>query len=161
MGVFGAFVFGGDLYGSDADLQGAVVVTSKLVKVLFDIPVVVDAAYLSPSSYTVTVIEGTGPVAVRGVVVPTALTASSTLLEIDAMTAGTLYEVSSTDLSSTVGSDVVGTARFVGRRTKAETLLKTLPRHFDPRPAALITGLGMAMGMSDDLIGGSRSDSLL
>ncbi len=166
MGVFGGFIYGGesvggDVYGSDVDILLTDLIRSNILRILLEQPVVVNAAYSDPANYTITVIAGSGQeIAVRSVLSVQADTAEEVLLVIDKVDQGTTYSVTvGAAVVSVTGQNVVGTSQFVGRRTKTENMVRGLPAHFNKQPDALICSLLSAIGLSDELIGGSLDEA--
>lgn len=51
--------------------------------------------------------------------------------------------------------------KFVGRRTKIDSLVSSRPGMYDVTPGAMMRKLLNAVGRSDDLIGGSRKDRIV
>lgn len=51
-------------------------------------------------------------------------------------------------------------AKFVGRKTKIDYIVRSRPQMYDMRPASLMRTLLNAIGREDDIIGGSRKDRI-
>ncbi len=165
MGVFGGFVYGGesvggDVYGPDVDILAAELIAADAVRVRLEAPIVVDDEYNDRDNYTITIVEGgSGTVTVRSVLPTNEDITTEVILIMDRLVGGLTYEVSlGTNLKSADGQSVVGTARFVGRKTKTENMLKGLPRHFNTSSTSTIRQILTAIGVSDDLIGGSLDE---
>lgn len=165
MGVFGGFIYGGesvggDVYGPDVDILAADLIAADAVRVNLDLPVVVDDAYNDPTNYSITIIEGTGQdVSVRSVLPITTDTATEIILVIDKVSKGTTYEVSvGASIRSTEGQTVAGSAQFMGRRTKAENMVRGLPAHFNRFPESCLRNVLTAIALADEEIGGSLDE---
>lgn len=165
MGVFGGFIYGGeavggDVYGPDVDVVAAELIASDALRVNVELPIVVDEAYNDPTNYSIAVISGGGQdVAVRRVLPINDDTTTEIILIIDRVSKGTTYEVSvGAALRSALGQSVVGSAQFVGRRTKTENMFKGLPSHFNTYPESTIRHVLTAIGLSDETIGGSLDE---
>jgi len=159
MGVFGGFVYGGgaggDVYGPDIDIVSAEMISADMVRVTVEAAVVVDDAYNEPTNYTVTPAGG-GTLNVRQVLPVNTKITTEIILVIDRAIKGQTYTVSvSSNVRGTQGQTVEGSAEFVSRRTKIETLLRGMPAHYDTMPGSNIRSVLTAIGLSDDLIGGS------
>lgn len=136
------------------------VYSKRLVRILFDDEVIVNDTYNDPTNYSIGVVEGTGPVEVVGVL-PTNLSASlEVILITQPMTSGTTYQVSVTSLSTRNGIDFSVLGNYISRDTKTDSALRSIPKHFDRRPTSLLSSLITAIGINDDIIGGSRSDDI-
>lgn len=128
----------------------------------FSDEVVVDDVYLDPATYGIEIIDGAGEaVEVREVQAPQdGLTTYDVILVLDKPTHGTHYRVSTvTDLNGRDGDPVGGSSDFIARRTKTENMLRALPQHFNTRPDSIIRAFVTAIGIQDDIIGGSRNDT--
>jgi len=162
VGVFGSFVYGGegvggDVYGPDVDVLSIDLISADVLRIRLDLPVIVDAAYNDPTNYTISVLSGPGQALhIREVLPIQTDTASDIMLVIDRIDKGTTYVVTvGAAITSTKGQNVVGSSQFVGRSTKTENMIKGLPAHFNKTPKSTIRNIMAAIGISDDLIGGS------
>lgn len=167
MGVFGGFIYGGesvggDVYGPDVDVVAAELIALDAVRINVEAPIVVDAAYNDPANYNISVVSGPGQgVSVRRVLPTNDDTTSEIILIMDKVSRGTTYEVSiGAALRSSLGQSVVGTAQFVGRRTKTENMIRSLPAHFNTHPESIVRSIVTAIGLADETIGGSQDDPL-
>lgn len=165
MGVFGGFIYGGesvggDVYGPDVDILTTDLITADVVRIRLESPVVVDDAYRDPTNYTLTVVSGPGQeLAVRSVLPIQTNIASDIILVIDKIDKGTIYAISiGSAVISTTGQSVAASTEFTGRSTKTENMVRGLPAHFNTAPDSVICCLLAAIGISDDLIGGSLDD---
>lgn len=164
MGVFGQFVYGdgpdGDVYGP-YEAIGADMLGEDVVVLTLNNTVVVNDNFRDVNNYSISIVEGTGAISVRAVIIPkNKLTTNQIILEVDRPTKGTTYEVSINNLDTTDGLGVTGSAAFIGRRTKLESMLKSLAQHWDKRPNSVIRNFLAAISIEDDRIGGSRLDDL-
>lgn len=164
MGVFGEIVYGGpsvggDVYGPDESISIDMLGDNVLVLTL-NTTVVVNDLFRDTSNYDVSIAEGTGAeVRVRKVLPPVSgLTTTQVRLEVDRPTKGVTYRVSVSGLLSKDGLDVNGGGIFIARRTKLETMLRSLARHWDDRPESLLRNFLAAISIEDDRIGGSILD---
>lgn len=135
--------------------------SDDMLRIVFDTEFVVNATARTPGAYTISVVEGDGQaVSVREVLLPqNSLTATEVILVVDKPTHGTHYRVTATGLNGRDGTFVGGASDFIGRRTKTEEMLRTMPSHYNMRADSLLRSVVTAIGIQDDIIGGSRSDS--
>jgi hypothetical protein len=136
------------------------VYSKVLVHVEFNDEVIVNDLYNDPSNYSISVVEGEGPVEVVGILHNNKSSSLDVILITQPMTFGTTYSVAVTELSARDGTPQSFTGSYVSRNTKTDSLLRSIPKHFDKRPTSLLSALLLAMGISDDIIGGSRNDSI-
>ncbi len=159
MAIFGSFTYGEDVYGEVADASYMDVLAHNLILLRFDADLVVDSAYLDPTNYAVEVVDGSGPVAVRRVLRVNDLVSEEVILVTDRMTLGTTYRVyTSASISARNGSPATTTGLITSRDTKVDSILRSLPKHFDKTPESTIASLLTAVARQDELIGGGRSD---
>lgn len=132
------------------------------VMITFADELLVDTAYLDPNSYEVTLVSGDGEdVSVRSVVsAQDAKTINDVILVLDKPTYGAVYSIAVAGLSSRSGGAISGTASFAGRGTKTESMIRALPAHYNTRADSVIRAVLTAIGIQDDIIGGSRDDDL-
>lgn len=133
--------------------------------ILIELPeaVVIDEAYLDPATYVITVVEGSGGLTVRSVLPPLdTQIATDVVLTIDKHAHGIQYRINIDDpkLSGTDGGVVTFEEDFIGRHTKVEGMIKSLPKHYNVKPDSLIRAVLTAVGRMDEEIGGSRNDTL-
>jgi hypothetical protein len=143
------------------------VYANNLVRILFDDEFVTDVGYNDPTNYTISVASGTGPVEVLSVLPTNKNAALEVVLVTQPMTAGTVYTLDVGLLTSRAYNSGTGTGYtysfsglFEARYTKLDSSLRSIPKHFDKRPESILHTLLTATSISDDLIGGSRSDSI-
>ena len=135
------------------------VLSKTLMRTILSEAVVVDAAYLDPSNYSLTTTTGAGPDIVG--VLPHDDTASlSIVLVTNAMIEGTTYTLSFSGLSLRTGLELSIVGDFIARPTKLDSLLRSIPNHYDTRSGSNLHVFLTAVGISDDLIGGSLNDSI-
>lgn len=176
MAVLGSFVYGtGVVYGPvlpDLGVGNVTLLSKTVILVEFSTAVVVTSDLLDPSSYTLQFSNSTGSdaairrvlphVSSRGSSPGNASTARKTLaveLVVDALSEGVKYTLSVPSLRASVGAFAsASTADVVGRRTKVDRALSSLPPHYDSRPESLIRCILTAIGKEDDVIGGSERD---
>ena len=169
MSNYGEFEYGtGIVYGHLEFVVSSVDVLAKdLIRMNFSEDIVVNDAYKSAASYSV--FQTSDPLqqlAIRRVLQPQdgSLTVRDVILHIDGHTDGVLY--SAKVVGSLVGRlggivDPDGTTgQFFSRRTKMDTTLSIIPKHYSKRPTSEFRGVLQAIMDQDDIIGGSRNDIL-
>ncbi len=131
---------------------------TNTLRVTLSEQVIVDAVYRSPDSYSVSIVEGEGPVSVRRVLVPRSdvLAINEIVLVLDKPTEGTHYRVSVLGLNGRDGAKVGGVGEFIASRTKVGNMIRAMPLHFDRRPESVIVAILTAIGQSDETIGGDQ-----
>lgn len=130
--------------------------SNTLVRVLFDDEVVADSAYYSASSYSMS-----GGLEVVGVLNTNQNTSLDVIIVTRGMIVGTTYTVTIDGLHARDGSEATGVSGdFIARSTKLDSILRSIPAHYDKRNVSNIHAILSAISSSDDLIGGSRSDSI-
>lgn len=152
---------------SPIKIIGITMISNTLVKVTLDRVVVADPHYYNVDTYTIQPHPHTSeplkilkvlPVSVQS---PELLT-NTILLKTSTQNRGTTYCVSLDRLTLPDGSQIPGEAGLEAlykcRETKTERLMGKLPGHFDRDVESNISTLMASMGISDDLIGGSRRD---
>lgn len=130
------------------------------IRVQLSDTVVVNSAYTSLDTYTISSITGGGDISVRSVVVPVGFTTTDVILYVDKPVKGTIYELTINALRRRDGAAIIDSARFEGRQTKGENMLKEIPSHWDTRPTSIVRNVITAIAIEDDKIGGSRDDRL-
>jgi len=138
-------------------------VADDMIRITFAKEVLVDARSANPAAYEVTLVGGSGPaLTVREVLLPkTARTSRYVILVVDKPLYGTHYRVTVTGIYGRDGAPIGGTSDFIGRRTKAADMVRGIPSHFSKKPESLIRTILTAIGIEDETIGGSRSDTFL
>lgn len=160
MATFGTFVYGtGQVYGSQAVLSNMEVLSRRTILAEFSDELLVDEAYLDPANYTVSIVTGTGPIRVLRVLPINTNTALSVILVTDYMTPGTRYQLSLSDLNDRVGNIIGGVGDLDAKDTKVDSILRSIPRHFDHRPESIMATVLTAIGKQDQDIGGARADT--
>jgi hypothetical protein len=137
------------------------VYTRRTIHVQFTNEVVVDSTYYDPNNYTVSLVEGTGPVEVVSVLPTNETTTLGLVIVTQPMTQGTTYNLAITNMFNREGGNFSLIGDFVYRDTKSDSSLRSVPKHFDKRETSLIASLVTAITISDDVIGGSRNDILV
>lgn len=136
------------------------IISKRLVRITFDDEVVVDDSYNDPTNYAISVVNGSGPVEIVGVL-PTNQNASlDVILITQPMTETTKYAISFTQLFSRSGVSFSLIGNFIARETKTDSILRSIPQHYDKRPISNLSAILTAISISDDLIGGSRKDNI-
>lgn len=169
MSNYGEFEYGtGIVYGHLEFVVSSIDVLAKdLIRMNFSEDIIVNNAYKARASYSV--FESADPtkaLAIREVQEPKdgTLTTRESILHIDGHKDGVLYSVQVVgNVTGRLGGviDPDGTTgQFFSRRTKMDTALAVIPKHYSKRPGSEIRGVLQAIANQDDIIGGSRSDIL-
>lgn len=166
MAEYGECEYGVPLYGSlpcvhGPDLADVEFIADNVLRFTFTTEMVVDDAYFEVSNYTVAFADSVGTdVNPRFVIPPTAgiTDTNVVLLRTDAHTPGTNYSFTVSTLKRRNGSVMTtGTAIRPARKTKTNSMIRSLPQHFDKRPESTIRLIMTAIALEDELIGGNRS----
>lgn len=148
----------------DATVQEIVVIAHDIIRVVFNMNMKSDAAMALKTNYIVDESGGNGiPVVVRGVLVPRGTTVDTIELVVSDFTVGEKYYVIANNLVTPAGVSIseFNAAPFIGRRTKVDSMMESMPALYNLNPGSDLRGLFNAIGMADDLIGGSRNDRLV
>lgn len=131
-----------------------------IVLMTFEKEAVVDSKFSNPNTYTVTRVSSEGQdVAIRGVIVPkNSRTTKEVALVLDKPTHGAHYRITASNLNGRDGNPVGGSGDFIGRRTKTEDMIRVISSHYNTAPDSVIRQVLTAIGVQDDIIGGSRND---
>lgn len=152
------------LFDGDADVSIPVsdinVLTRKTILVQFTDEIVTDSRYYDVDNYSLSVVEGTGPVEVVSVLPTNDKATLELILVTQPMTAGTTYSLTIDEFANREGTTFGMTGNFIYRDTKSDSGLRSVPKHFDKRPTSIIAAVITAISINDDIIGGSRSDTL-
>jgi hypothetical protein len=132
-----------------------------LLHVEFSDEIIVNDLYNDPSNYSISVVDGTGEIEVVGVLQTNQNASLDVILITQPMNLGTTYSVSATELQDRNNNKFSIVGNFISRNTKVDSLLRSIPKHFDKRPTSILSALLIAIGVSDDIIGGSRDDSIV
>jgi len=159
------------LYFTVEELPAVDILAHDTIIITFEQPVVIDSAFFDVTNYDIGIVEGVGLIQVKEILSPIAdaatleggrpLTTTYVILHTEPPTAGTHYRLTATGLTGTTGGTVAGSSEFIGRRTKTQSLIQSMPAHYDTRPPSVIRNILTAIGISDEIIGGSRSDRIL
>lgn len=152
------FAKSGDI---DVPVSDIDVYTSRSVRAIFTDEVVTDSRYYDVNNYTLTLIEGSGPVEIVSILPTNETSTLELVLVTQPMTAGSTYQLAIEELANREGSTFGVFGQYIYRDTKSDSGLRSIPKHFDKRPTSLIATMTTAIGVSDDLIGGSRNDTLV
>ncbi len=169
MSEYGTFEYGtGTVYGSGGfAILKIEVLARDLIRIITDAEVVVNSEYLNKANYSV--FRTDDPASVLNVRRVLALQDDSKVtteisLRIDRHTPGVLYDVlvasGSVKGRDGIAIDTGSIGRFISRETKADTIIASVPRHFDFTPGSNVRGVLQAIANADDVIGGSQSDTL-
>ena len=173
MANFSSFEYGsGTVYGpsTGVDVSDIDIITPKLVKITYTTEMVLNPAYFDIENYSIQFYNSASTDARPRRVLQLyqensadeALVHITTMLVTDPLTEGQRYTFMVNGLISRGGVELASTpmSRTVVR-TKTQTILRTLPDHFDKRPESKIANILAAIGISDDLIGGSKREELI
>lgn len=136
--------------------------TDDTVRFTFESEIVLDSRSTDLSAYEISVVSGPGePVSIREVLIPQdSRTSTFVILVVDKPSHGTHYRVTATGINGRDGGTVTGAGDFISRRTKTEDILRTIPGHYNTAAPSLLRAVFTAIGIEDELIGGSRNDLL-
>ena len=161
MGLYGGFVYGsGTVYGSSLSVNQIDVVGKNLLTVFFTVEVVVNSTYLDTATYSIVRQTAGDDITVRSVLLPEndIKVINHVQLEVSQHSVGTRYELTATDMTTTGGAVTSTSGEFLSTRTKTDVMMASVPRHFNANTASTVRGVIEAIGVMDDLIGGSRND---
>lgn len=153
----------GQVYGSPSVLTAAVLFDDidtparDLIQVVTFVEFVVDGQYLNTLNYTVTNINTGKELGVRQVNKPRHhVTTTKIQLVVDKHIAGQEYNITLSNLiqrDGTVLTPVTGS--FFARDSKADSMLSSIPNHFNSDPkTSIMRHVLQALSESDDRIGG-------
>ena len=136
------------------------ILASNVIRVDLAAQVVVDDAYYDIANYSLTTATGDGPAVVR--ILQTNPSSTDTIYVItNTMEPGFQYTLNISGLNSRDGTpNYTASGDFVTRVTKLDSILRSIPNHYDTRTDSNLFAFLAAVGASDDIIGGSRSDSI-
>lgn len=177
MANFGSFEYGtGVVYGSSsAEIDAIDILDQNKIRVTFTNPVVINEALVDVENYVIEFSDNPGFTDVEVLeVLPSVPDTSApdktqvsatTTTELELLTSyhspGQSYDITISNLLASDGSGVPSvTNEAVARRTKVETILRSLPAHFDKRPGSNIRSTLTAIGIEDDRIGGSLIEDI-
>lgn len=150
-----AFPLGGDIFVDTL----CDVWAQDLIEITFGEALKNDEFLQSPQAYTVTALDGGGPVTVLEVQAGDENNTTTVWIVVTMPQIGKTYEISFESLYAVTGSVITpNVCKFIGRATKQDSLINSRPKRYDMRPDAVYRKLINAIGREDDLIGGSRSD---
>lgn len=142
-------------------------IAPDLIRVSFAENARMDAAYLSATSYVISVRSDT-PIPASEVrvleVLPPPESAelaavNYAFLRTSTHTLGGYYSVFYFGLTNTGGVPLVASqAAYQARRTKTMSALSSIPNHFDKSTNSLLRNLITAISLEDDTIGGSKRE---
>lgn len=150
---------GGD--GSEVPVSDLDVLTRKAIQVTFTDEIVTNDNYYNVDNYSIALIDGSGPVEIKGVLPVNGTSSLELVLITQPMTLGSTYQLTANNLNDRNGATISFSGQFIYRDTKVDSALRSIPKHFDKRPTSILFSLMAAIGEQDDIIGGSRSDRLV
>jgi hypothetical protein len=119
----------------------------------------VDSNYYDTSNYEVVVEDTLSPIRVLEVLSTTEKATTRILLLTDYMTPGVTYSVSMSGVLDRNGLPWFAIGNFTARVTKADSMIRSFPQHFDKGADSLLSNILLAIATQDELIGGSRWDT--
>ena len=137
------------------------VYTRRTIHIQFTNEVVTNSTYYDPNNYTISLIDGEGPVEVISILSTNEKATLGLVIVTQPMTAGSTYSLAITNMFNREGGNFSLVGDFIYRDTKSDSTLRSIPKHFDKRATSLIASLVTAIGITDDVIGGSRNDTLV
>lgn len=161
MAVYGAAVYGESALGGSVFLENVDVVSSRIIGIRTSTDVIVNSGYYDLNNYSIEPVAGSEPIIIRRVIQTKESTTKVILLVTDNLTRGNRYNVGVSGLLARGGFTVNDTGELIVRKTKTDLLFDSIPSHFDKRPESVLSSLLIAMGAQDELIGGSRKDSIV
>lgn len=145
-------------------ITGLEVLSRKLVRVSFLDEMVINEKYYDPSTYTLQLVEGSGESIVKRVLTyqDESQTALEAILETQNLNDGNTYRLFVEGLTSRAGKEYEDRDgnEFKVYRTKLDSILRSIPSHYDTRPGSNLGGLLTAIALSDNTIGGGRKDDI-
>jgi len=133
------------------------VLNQKEIRVIFKQPKKVNSALLNPATYTVSPVDppAASAVTVKAVHPATANLTSYIDLEITKPQFGAKYQVSASGLYlETGGYSLSAIAEFIGRLTKTDSLVGSMPRQYTSARDSNLRQILQAFGVEDERIGG-------
>lgn len=143
------------------DLVDVDVLSRRLIRVELQDEVVINDDYFDTSNYAVNVVSGSGEIEITKILPfqDGSTVSRYIIIETQPMTLGTTYSVNIVDAKQRDGTLLsYNAAKFDARFTKGDSILRSMPKHYDKRSVSNIAGVLLAIGRQDDLIGGSRDD---
>lgn len=135
------------------------VYAKNLIHISFEDEIVVNDLYNDPANYSLSPYPGGGSLEVLSVLQTNGTSSLELILVTQPMTAGTTYQLDITEVVDRNNFGFAFSALFDARYTKLDSALRSIPAHYDKRSSSLLHALLTAVSTSDDIIGGSRSDS--
>lgn len=179
MANFGSFEYGTSVvYGpvlSGSAIQSVDVLDNNKIIITFTDPVIVNEALLNPDNYTIEFSDNLGFTDVLPIEVyaggtrndnidqTQTNTVTTTVVELitDYHTPGQGYRITVDNIVATDGSGVTpDPVAVTARRTKVETILRSLPAHWNHRQNGIMRSMLTAIGLEDDRIGGSLEEEI-
>lgn len=160
MADFSTFEYGtGVVYGPSS--FSVKLLTDNVLRLELDtLAVVVDSAYKDVANYTVTPDGSSTSLTIKRVLVPKDTRVVNYVdLLIEPPAFGAVYLVAVQNLRYRAGGNLSAGGWFKSRNTKATAVTNSVPRHFNRDPESAMGALLSAIGIADDLIGGSRNDT--
>ena len=145
---------------TDISIVGVNVLSRRLVQLEFTEEVVTSPSYYNIDNYSLTLTEGTQPVEVLEIMPVNGTTSLDIIIRTQPMVPLSRFDLSISGLSVRNGLTFSVIGDFFSRDTKTDSLLRSIPQHYDKRPQSNLYKLLTAIGKVDDKIGGSRSDDI-
>lgn len=154
-------LFGGGGVPPELQFVDVDVLSRRLILLKLQDEVVVNADYFDINNYTISVVEGTGPVEIVRILPfkDGSRVTRDIIIETQPMTYGVTYSISINAVYNRTGVALIANdIKIDSRFTKVDSILRSIPKHYDKRPTSNLAGVMLAIGRQDDLIGGSRDD---
>lgn len=176
MAVFGSFEYGTSIvYGSTSaptTIENVTVLDENKLLITFTNPVVIDDNLLDINNYTIEFADNPGftDILPRSVAVGSLDTVpnntnlervTTTQIELvtDYHTQGQAYRITVSNLVASSGGNVpTSTLDATARFTKVDSILRSLPPHFNHSQSGILRSFLVAIGLEDDRIGGSLNE---
>jgi hypothetical protein len=145
-------------------LNTADVWASDMIELAFDQPMANNDDLINPLNYTVTSDDSGDISTVLSVRTGNEPFANNLFLILSHFIVGEKYTVivneSLISIDKVFINDIFRTTKFIGRRTKIDSVISAKPDMFNMSPDSIYRNITNAIHRADDLIGGSRNDIL-
>jgi len=132
-------------------------ITQTIIRFDLSTFVVVNDAYYDISNFTVTAQNGADPIKALHILPVNDIATTTLFLVTSFSELGGEYVVAITGLSTKRGAPVAVTGNYRSLRTKTDSLIRSVPSHYDARPGTIVSALLGAIGSEDSRIGGGFS----
>lgn len=174
MAKYGSFTYINELYGygesdpsSNITASNVSIIHPRLIQFNLNVSVLVNEEFYNVENYSI-ILNGSTSTDARPlkVLIPyqtdssePSLTTSNISVVTQPLTVGSKYVFSLSGLQMTDGSTLNSDPSVrLSRRTKTQSMLRSLPQHFSINFGSNVAGILSAIGISDDLIGGNQNE---